>query len=323
MKLLARFAVSWTRLGDEERADALSDPWKFKGVLYALPPEGGQSQRQALLHLVFPDTFEDTVSTDSKAKIATAFAALSTSGEPDVDVRLLEIRSELSKRLGSGFVFWESPAVRAAWSVPSREWNEFLDWGKRIQEWPDFAASEIDYKLEIGRRFAAARQGLLEGGDWLPELKKAFQAPGYNWTYHIENSKLLQWCETDASAATRFLTAIWNSPTQPEAALEAGLLLLPHDVITSPGARLGLISALLTGNDVRTNPIYRPTPVEAAMRLAGYDFASGAPEIQRYRAFRAFLARDARAWLGSRSRDRGRARRPERHVVARRSRPTG
>ena len=54
-----------------------SDPWKFKAVLYAIPPEGGQSQREALLHLVFPETFEDTVSTDSKAKIATAFAALS------------------------------------------------------------------------------------------------------------------------------------------------------------------------------------------------------------------------------------------------------
>jgi 5-methylcytosine-specific restriction protein B len=290
MKLLARFAVSWTRLGDEERAAALSDPWKFKGVLYAIPPEGGQSQREALLHLVFPETFEDTVSTDSKAKIATAFGALADAGEPDIDVRLLEIRGELSKRLGSGFVFWEAPAVRAAWQTPSREWNAFLDWGKRIEEWPDFAASEIDYKLEIGRRFAAAREALIDGGDWLSELKKAFGAPGYNWTYHIENSKLLEWCDTDAPAATRFLTALWNSPTQPEAAVEAGLLLLPHDVISSPGARLGLISVLLTGNDLRTNPIYRPTPVEAAMRLAGYDFVSGAPEIERYRTFRAFLA---------------------------------
>ena len=57
------------------------DPWTFKDVLFAVPmPKGSYIQREALLHLVHPDTFESIVSRGYKEQIATNLRAATDDG---------------------------------------------------------------------------------------------------------------------------------------------------------------------------------------------------------------------------------------------------
>lgn len=68
MKYLVRFSVAWKEASDADRETALSDPWRFREFVYDKVPDAVM-QREALLHLVFPDTFEHALAPDDKAKI--------------------------------------------------------------------------------------------------------------------------------------------------------------------------------------------------------------------------------------------------------------
>jgi len=58
IRFLIEFGEAWTQLGIEERERLLADPWAFKRAVYADSASGAFAQRDALLHLLFPDTFE-------------------------------------------------------------------------------------------------------------------------------------------------------------------------------------------------------------------------------------------------------------------------
>jgi 5-methylcytosine-specific restriction enzyme B len=105
---LVEFLRSWKALGPEARSRALADPWAFKQAAFAVPVGQAYSQRNALLHLVFPDTFEAILSRDHKTAIVQAFA--DRIGEPsdDVDRDLLAIRRSLeAEHVWPGSFYWE------------------------------------------------------------------------------------------------------------------------------------------------------------------------------------------------------------------------
>src|SRR5207247_218980 len=60
------FTKSWKALGADAQKAALADPWKFKEFAWTVPIEGGYAMRNALLHLVYPDVFEDMIARDHK-----------------------------------------------------------------------------------------------------------------------------------------------------------------------------------------------------------------------------------------------------------------
>src|SRR5690606_3573417 len=70
LTFLITFLRHWKSLAEEERAVLLTDPWQFKEEVWKLPINGAQTQREALLHLVYPDVFEGITSQDWKAQIA-------------------------------------------------------------------------------------------------------------------------------------------------------------------------------------------------------------------------------------------------------------
>ena len=74
------------------------------------------TQREALLHLVFPRTFEGIVSVDQKDLIASAprFAEFVPDGTSDVDEKLEHIRQRLEENLGRDFDFHDLD-IRAMW----------------------------------------------------------------------------------------------------------------------------------------------------------------------------------------------------------------
>lgn len=108
----------WKLKSAEEREALLSDPWAFKEFLFSIPLHAAQTQREALLHLVFPDTFEDIVSQDHKRRIAEAFRDELPKPEEDVDKALLAIRQSLQGQTG-GYINFYDPGLVERWRPPS------------------------------------------------------------------------------------------------------------------------------------------------------------------------------------------------------------
>jgi MoxR-like ATPase len=88
---LLSFVRAWKALSDAAQTQALSDPWAFKVMLFALPISRAQAQREALLHLVHPDTFEPIVSREQKRRLAEEHARYVTATTDDVDQQLAQI----------------------------------------------------------------------------------------------------------------------------------------------------------------------------------------------------------------------------------------
>jgi 5-methylcytosine-specific restriction enzyme B len=117
---LVEFLRSWKALDPDERGRALADPWAFKQVAFAVPIGQAYSQRNALLHLVFPDTFEPILSRDHKAAIVHAFT--DRIGEPsdDVDRNLLAIHRSLEAEHNWPGNFYREP-VMGRWRPAAEE----------------------------------------------------------------------------------------------------------------------------------------------------------------------------------------------------------
>lgn len=113
--LIIEFARAWKALPADRRDAALRDPWAFKDALWAVPmPKGSFTQREALLHLVHPDTFESIVSRGHKEAIAAAFGRPATPQAPDVDRRLEAVRADLEAEYGRP-IDWYEDEIEPRW----------------------------------------------------------------------------------------------------------------------------------------------------------------------------------------------------------------
>jgi 5-methylcytosine-specific restriction enzyme B len=103
-------AAAWHRLPAGGRRAGLADPWAFRDWLRTVPVDGAHAQREALLHLAHPATFEPVTSPTAKRRIV---AALGSPAEQrlDVDEALLAIRRRLEPRHGRGFSFGAPPLI--------------------------------------------------------------------------------------------------------------------------------------------------------------------------------------------------------------------
>jgi len=113
---LIEFAKMWKGLAASELEAALADPWRFEGLVHSVEAPGGLGEREALLHLVFPDTFEPIVSIGMKQQIVAGFPQ-APGGAEGLDRRLAEIRSYLTPEYGETFTFYQDD-VAALWRTP-------------------------------------------------------------------------------------------------------------------------------------------------------------------------------------------------------------
>lgn len=111
---LLEFARSWKGIPSEERARLEEDPWALKEMLFSLPIQAAYAQREALLHIVHPDTFEAIVSRDHKQRIADAFRRYVQFPTDDLDRQLRQIRQQLALQYGNHFSFYE-PGIKEQW----------------------------------------------------------------------------------------------------------------------------------------------------------------------------------------------------------------
>ena len=97
------FVEHWKDQEPSQWDHLLAYPWGFKTIVMDVPfrssvlcnnPNSPTAQKQALLHLIFPDTFEGIVSINSKKLVAEVFAYFLDDPPPeDVDRKLEQIRA--------------------------------------------------------------------------------------------------------------------------------------------------------------------------------------------------------------------------------------
>ena len=106
----------------------------FRSKTLTDEPNSYRTQREALLHLMFPDAFEAIVSSNHKHWIAGAFAKFVEEPAEDVDRRLAQIRPEIEARYGDDDYVYYRPEVRALWDdkYSSDLWD--LDFAQKLDK---------------------------------------------------------------------------------------------------------------------------------------------------------------------------------------------
>lgn len=265
---LIELVLAWKKLPADERERALADPWRFKELAWQVPFQKAQSQREGLLHLVFPDVFENIVSRKAKEQITHRLAHLAGEPTDDVDRRLQQIRRKLSDSHGSTFSFYDQEIARQ-WEVESDKWGEFISWARRFYDLESFDEDERNYKLEIAETLQEVREVLLGGGPWLPVLRRAFGPPNNITSWRTHNA-FLKWAGTRPEDAAAALQALWGTEGGVADRLRAFLERVPSSEVAGPGSRLNLAVFLHTATAPEDYPVYKETAFLKGFDLTRY-----------------------------------------------------
>lgn len=155
---LCEFARAWVSLPPADREALLGEPFEFQSFAVQVPHKGAQAQVEALIHMVFPDAFETTVSLDQKKKIAAALAEYVGDQTAPLDRQLQEIRAALTPELGENFSFYDEPLV-SRWLIakpappesPAGEAEEADDIHLIVKWSPRFEPQTDERHIEVAR----------------------------------------------------------------------------------------------------------------------------------------------------------------------------
>ena len=146
----------------------------------------------------------------------------------------------------------------------SARWDAFVTWAKLFYEWDEFYEREREYKLEVGKKLAAAKQALRDGNpDWHDLLRTAFRDAHSYLTHWRANDALLK---LDTPRMEEALHRIWGLGT-PGSVQKRVSGFQEFGPFSTPGV---IASILLAGDDATRYPMYRHRPLRDAYRLTGY-----------------------------------------------------
>lgn len=291
LHFLIEFALAWKKLPAAERERALADPWAFKEIAWKVPFQKAQSQREGLLHLIFPDVFENIVSRKAKEQIAHRFIHLVSKPAEDVDRQLDQIRRKLSDSNGPAFSFYDKE-IAPQWQVESDKWGQLIHWARRFYELPNFNTDERDYKLQIAERLQTVRDAYSRGETWLDNLGKIFGDKQNNLTNFRTHQSFLKWSKTHPDEAMNALRALWSTQGTAADRIRAFLSRLPDEAVHGAGSRLTIASFLHMAIDPTAYPHYKETQIRKGCDLTGYPRPlKDADEAQVYEHALGFLDR--------------------------------
>ena len=166
LAFIIEFVEQWKEQEKDRRDQMLGDPWDFKKFASSFTFQSAtmakrshntvRVQRDALLHLIFPDTFEGIVSADHKNRIAKTFEQFVTESTDDVDRKLQQIHTRLDENYGRSIYFYDSD-IRLQWG------------GKGAGEPPDDEV-EPDNGSETMPDFTGLANKLYLATDFLKEI---------------------------------------------------------------------------------------------------------------------------------------------------------
>ena len=280
---LIEFVERWKEIDLDEQNRLLDYPWEFRDFAVGLnfrsellkgTLNGPRIQREAMLHLAFPDTYEPIVSVDHKASIAKTFANLVADPEEDVDRRLAQIRPAIEAEYGYGdiaFFSFYSSELRARWddNYTPDLWDTFVGRARQYFDAGRLEQEEIEYKLEMSRKLAEAREAVLAGTKGWGNLVKNGIAG--NLIHPIEQSKFRDWVDGSPEEALPALRELWHGD-EPDVGerIRSFCARFPRQVSSGSGVRMTAVSVLLMGLDVENFPPFRVTLFADAYRRTGY-----------------------------------------------------
>ena len=306
---ILEFVEHWKTLGSSEQGRLLADPWEFKQLLMGVPLTSAllmnrtntpTQQRLALLHLLFPDTFEAIISSEHKSRMSEAFAHFVDDRTQDIDRKLQQIRPHLEEQYGDQHWLFYHDAIKLQWDPqPPNPWDVFVT---KAKEWADsglMGEQENDYKRLIGERLSSAREAVLAGAEnWRELVKRGLTG---NLVFRITRSRFNRWMDNSQDRALKALRTLWQDGNSSlDTRFEGFNALLPkEDVngvqgtgITGAGSRARLISVLLMGLDRDEYPPYLMTLFYQAYDQTNYPFpSSDDSEIVQYQHALGFLDR--------------------------------
>src|ERR1019366_4044535 len=224
LRFLVRVARRVKELLPADRAELLSDAWRFRDFIQPDRNSSTGMQANALLHLMFPDTFSTVAAASNRAALLRMFAeAPGLVDEADEDRKLLRLQ-------------------------------ELVEWASRLYAHSSFDEQEYDYKLPLIEALASIPEALPDG-DWLGLLRAALTRNDNNLTAWQLNAKFLDWCAANPDEAVAALESLWGDDA--EEALAGFVDGVPDEVAGGVGGRLSLASYLLLAVDPQHTPPFR------------------------------------------------------------------
>ena len=252
----------------------MEDAYREAG--FRLSPQGGRSEAAYYAHAV--DFLEEVA---RGAKPANREEPL-TLAEARVAVQAVTSRPGQGQRSGAG------PKIAEA-----DPWDAYMKKVRRYVETGKLQSEEVDYKLEIASRLAAARDAVArDDPNWVKTLDRAFRKDN-NLVYPLNQTKLREWMEADPSAAHTALQELWADGRSAPERIRAFSHHFPWHtdaVNRKPGrtyerhgiggiwARLSVLSTLLMAEGANRRP-----PVAREYMLDAYRQTSF-PELSKARA---------------------------------------
>ena len=291
----------WKDLESVERERILQDCWEFKKFLFtrkftskllANHQNSGNIEKEMLLHIVCPDTFE-TIAANHKQQIANAKAFANYVKDPsdDVDRRIIQIRQGLERDFGRNIYFYDHDVIGRWQGGAQSPWDAFV---KRAQEYVDSGRlenEEIGYKVRMGQRLTAAREATLaDADDWAIQVRRGIAG---NIVNGIEQSRFRNWVDASPEIALQAIKNLWVADDFSLSQRIKGFCgLLPREASSGSGVRTTLASVLLMGLDVEQCPPFRVTVFNRAYGVTGYAHPDpGADEAALYEHALGFLDR--------------------------------
>ena len=155
-------------------------------------------------------------------------------------------------------------------------WDEFVRRAKEYLHTGRLDDEEVNYKLQIGKALAVARDAVLtDKADWADVLKNAVSSKEVNFNvlhWRVINS-FNTWCANHPNEALPAMQAIWSSGDGPlPDRIRSFCNQIPKDAVNGGvGVRANLTSCLLMGLDARQYPPFRVLTFRKAYELTGYE----------------------------------------------------
>ena len=266
LRFLVQFVLAWKGRDPEEQRKLAESPWEALELVNGIRTSTDAMQANALLHLLFPETFEYMISPTHREKLITTFAAApGVAATEGVERQIQVIRQIASAALGREVELYEEPFHEIWRESASPQWQELLKWARRLYEWPGFDEAERDYKLRLGEKLASARAAGEE--EWLNQLAAAFKDSENNITDWRTHDDFVKWCREHAQEARAILDQLWDAADDPQTAIAGFLESTPREAVSGPGTRLNVGTFLMLGSNPTGTPLYKSKIHRGFLRL--------------------------------------------------------
>ena len=176
-----------------------------------------------------------------------------------------------------------------------KTWDEFVSNVSKFIDSGELDEQEVEYKLNLGREFAEAREAVLYGAeDWSDQLTKGGlrDRKGHPMTW-LMTSDLKQWISDSPDDALKAFQTLWERGDKSVSErIRAFNEFLPKDpaIRGKEGTRIRIISTLLMGLGAEDHPPFATETFKKAYKQTGYKPPGrGADEAELYEHALRFL----------------------------------